>query len=40
MVLTPLVKVLVVVDPKFVAVGVLSVTVGWVTGLVELFAPE
>src|SRR6266849_5360007 len=37
---TPAVKVLVVVEPKLVAVGVLFVTVGAVTGLVELLAPE
>src|SRR2546427_511302 len=37
---TPAVKVFVVVEPKFVAVGVLLVTVGAVTGLVELLAPE
>jgi hypothetical protein len=40
MVLTPFVNVLVVADPKLVAVGVLLVTVGGVAGLVELDAPE
>src|SRR6266852_7481537 len=37
---TPAVNVFVVTEPKFVAVGVLLVTVGAVTGLVELLAPE
>src|SRR5438132_1108680 len=37
---TPLANVFVVTEPKFVAVGVLLVTVGAVTGLVELLAPE
>ena len=37
---TPAVKVLVVVLPKFVAEAPLFVTVGAVTGLVELLAPE
>lgn len=37
---TPLVNVIVVAVPKFFAVPVLSVTVGFVTGFVEGLAPE
>ena len=37
---TPAVKVLVVAVPKFVAAAALFVTVGAVTGFVELLAPE
>ncbi len=36
---TPLVNVTAVVEPKFVAAAELLVTVGGVTGLVELLAP-
>jgi hypothetical protein len=37
---TPLLKVIAVVEPKAVAVPLLFVTVGAVTGLVEELAPE